>query len=120
MEYYDYIDDTDIISDCLGEQRLCIAVILQAVKDIHFRSQAGYTFPAKAHRRLKEDTIQWIKSKSTNPFSFLWCLEHAFPELYDTLNINHIIQIVLEKPLKCKRSIGRLPNSRSLSLYIKQ
>ena len=120
MEYYNYIEDVDISTDCSGEQRLCIAIILQAVKDIHFRSQAGHTYSVKAHRRLKENAVQWIKSENTEPFSFLWCLEHAFPDLYDTLNVDYIIQIVLEKPLKCKRSIGHLPDSRSLSLYIKQ
>lgn len=120
MEYYNYIEDMNIDVSCTGEQRLCIAVILQAVKDIHYRSQAGYTYSIKAHKRLKESAIQWIKSESEEPFSFLWCLEHAFPDLYDTLDIDYIIRIVLTKPLKCKRSTPHLSTSRSNSLYIKQ
>ena len=33
MEYYNYTEDIDIDIDCPGEQKLCIACIIQAVKD---------------------------------------------------------------------------------------
>ena len=118
MEYCNCIDDIDL--DCSGEQKLCIACIIQAVKDLHYDKHSFLAYSPKAKVRLKEQTIRWFRSDSTEPFSFLWCLEHAFPELYDKLDVDYIIQICLKKPLKCRRSIGHLPESRSLSMYIKQ
>lgn len=120
MEYYNYTEDIEIDIDCPGEQKLCIACIIQAVKDIHYRCHSGYTYSAQTRSRIKEQAIRWFKSDSKEPFSFLWCLEHAFPDLFDTINIDYIIQTCLKKPLRCKRDIGLLPNSHSSSLYIKQ
>lgn len=120
MEYYNYTEDLNIDIDCSGEQKLCIACIIQAVKDIHYRTHSGYYYSPKAVARIKKQAINWFNSDSREPFSFLWCLEHAFPNLFDTLDIDYIIQTCLSKPLKCKRSIGFLPNSHSLSMYVKQ
>ena len=120
MEYYNYTEDIEIDIDCPGEQTLCIACIIQAVKDIHYRCHSGYNYSAQARARIREQATRWFKSDSKEPFSFLWCLEHAFPDLYDTLDISYIIQTCLKKSLKCKRSMSLLPTSRSSSLYIKQ
>lgn len=106
MEYYNYTEDIE--TTCTGEQRLCIEMIERAIRD------------TDKHITIREDAIRWILSDSKEPFSFLWCLEHAFPDMYDTLDISYIIQTCLKKSLKCKRSMCLLSTSRSLSLYIKQ
>ena len=108
MEYYNYTEKTEINTTCTGEQRLCIEMIDQAIRD------------SDKHETISKDAIKWILSNSKDPFSFLWCLEHAFPQLYDTIDIKYIRQTCLKKSLKCKRSMSLLPTSRSSSLYIKQ
>ena len=106
MEYYNYTEDIE--TTCTGEQRLCIEMIERAFRD------------TDKHETISKDAVKWILSDSKDPFSFLWCLEHAFPQLYDTINIKYIRQTCLKKSLKCKRSMSLLPTSRSSSLYIKQ
>ena len=106
MEYYNYTEDIE--TTCTGERRLCIEMIEQAFRD------------TDKHETISKDAVKWILSDSKNPFSFLRCLEHAFPDLYDTLDISYIIQTCLKKSLKCKRSMSLLPTSHSSSLYIKQ
>lgn len=121
MEYYDCIDMELENIKCLPEQKLCIAVIIQAVKDIHLKTLAGITLPSSSRKHIKKSAINWIMSNDTHPFSFLWCLETIFPTIYDTMDINKVRQTLLEKALKCKRVIGQNhPHKKNLSLYIKQ
>ena len=45
--------------------------------------------------QAKSDAIRWIMSDSTSPFTFLWCLEHAFPEQYDFIDIPKLRQSLI-------------------------
>lgn len=121
MEYCNYTEDISIHADCSGEQKLCIACIIQAVKDIHLKTVAGLTIPSDTRNTLRRTAISWILSDAMYPFSFLWCLENIFPNSFDTLNISKIRQTLLKKALKCKRAFGQKhPHKKNLSLYIKQ
>lgn len=123
MEYSSFNKEFPIEYECSGEQRLCMAVIIQAIKDIHYSSRKRKSLGNKLPQRADKEAIKWVNSNNNSPFSFIWCLEHAFPELFDRLDLKLLRRIFLSKPLLCgsedlhhsKYSSGR----KSLSLYIK-
>lgn len=123
MEHCSYNKQVPKEYDCSGEQRLCMAVIIQAVKDVHYSKEKREILGGKLPQRSDKEAIRWIKSNSNAPFSFLWCLEHAFPEVFEDLDIDKLRQIVLSKPLLCNSvTMFHQPPSqgrKSLSLYIK-
>ena len=123
MESHRHTEVVTVQRESSGEQRLCMAVIIQAVKDIHYSKKKRESLGGKLPQRADKDAVNWILSNSTAPFSFLWCLEHAFPELYDELDISEIRRIVLSKPLLCNSVTlyhsGLGSGRKPLSLYIK-
>lgn len=101
MEYFNFIKRDDYDSNYSGEQRLCLAIIVQAIKDIHYTDRLRKNLGGKLPKQSKNDAIRWILSDDTSPFTFLWCLEHALPDLYDYLNISKLRQIVINEPHLC-------------------
>lgn len=99
MEYNIFNSETYTKNICSGEQRLCIAIIIQAIKDIH---HCGKHKPYLQHtnpKRVDEDAIRWLLSDRCCPFSFIWCLEHALPDFYDRIDLAKFRKLVLAKPL---------------------
>lgn len=121
MEYSSFNKEIQKPYDCSGEQRLCMAVIIQAIKDIHYSSKKRKSLGGKLPQRADKEAVQWVLSDSSYPFSFIWCLEHAFPEAYDYIDLAELRKVVLSKPLLCNSvtlyhaGSGRKP----LSFYIK-
>lgn len=107
--------------DCSGERRLCMAVIIQAIKDIHYSDEKRKSLGRKIPPRAGKEATQWVLSDSSSPFSFIWCLEHIFLDSYGHMDLESIRKIILSKQLLGKYStsdyvgVGRKP----LVLYIK-
>lgn len=99
MEYKIFNSETYIKYICSGEQRLCIAIIVQAIKDVHSRNTPKESVRGLQPRVIGNEAIQWILSDKCCPFSFLWCLEHAFPESYEYLDVTEFRKLALSKPL---------------------
>jgi len=61
-----------------GDEKLCRAVILQALMDI------AKPQTTTSRKRWKEIAKRWIMSDNDCPWSFLWCVQYGFnDEDYD-------------------------------------
>lgn len=113
-----------VVHICSGEQRLCMAVIIQAIKDIHYTAKKKKALGRKLPQYSTRDAKKWVLSDSTEPFSFLWCVEHAFSDIYDSLDIDNLRKNILSTRLLCvsptlyrpRRNMG--PGRKHLSLYL--
>lgn len=86
MEYLgnieaDYFPYEMVGASYTGEQKLCAAVLVSAIKDLYSKK---FVLRAAAKR--------WFNSKSVEPFSFIWCLQHIFPTFYDEIDILKLVK----------------------------
>lgn len=102
MEYNSFNRDNRTQVYCSGEQRLCMAVIIQAIKDIHYSDEKRKSLGRKLPPRAGKEARQWVLSNSSSPFSFIWCLEHVFLESYEYMDVEAVRKIILSKQLLCK------------------
>lgn len=101
MEHKSFNSESQEPYICSGEQRLCIAIIIQAIKDIHYCSKKKSRLKGTTPKRVEEEAIRWVMSDRYYPFSFIWCLENALPDFYDHIDLEELRKIVLSKPILC-------------------
>lgn len=102
MEYKSFNSESQAPYICSGEQRLCIAVLIQAIKDIHYSSKKKSHVKGTTPQRVEEEALRWVLSDRYCPFSFIWCLEHALPDFYEHIDLAELRNLVLSKPLACR------------------
>lgn len=122
LNLIDFKTDLNFVDeDATPEQRLCIAVLLNAVRDIHNKTVSGITMTKALRNSYRQCAIDWVNSEATFPFSFLWCLEQIFPDTFDKLNVKAIRQSLIGKPQRYKQEPSqRNPYRLRKQFYLKQ